>query len=63
MLEKLLLAATVTFSINFLLPAKSLEITKTGWEVYSGRKTTTEVINLLDKQPLIKAGKPTSFQF
>ena len=62
MLEKLLLAATVTFSIHFLLPANSSDITQMGWKVYSARKTTIEVVNFLGKQPLISAGNPTVFQ-
>ncbi|MGA9378633.1 MAG: hypothetical protein WBV73_07665 [Phormidium sp.] len=53
MLEKLLLAAAVTFSIHCLLATNSSDISQTNWEVYSVRKTTTEVVNLLVKQPLI----------
>lgn len=62
MLEKLLLAATVTFAINFLLPAKSLETTPMGWEVFSGRNTTTEVGNLVVKQAFVKTEQTTVFQ-
>lgn len=61
MLEKLLLAAAVTFSIHFLLPANSSGITQTDWKIYSGRKTNTEAVNVLGKQPLIKAWQPTVF--
>jgi hypothetical protein len=56
MWEKLILAATVTVVIHFLLPIKSANITHTGWEVLSETKTSTEVVNLLDQQPSIKVG-------
>lgn len=63
MLEKLLLAATVTLVIHFILPAKSLETTQMGWENISGRRTTTtEVANLVGKKPSLKAEKFTVFQ-
>lgn len=63
MLEKLLLAATVTLAIHFILPAKSLETTKMGWENFSERRnTTTKVANLVEKTPSLKAEKFTVFQ-
>lgn len=59
MLEKLLLAATVTFSIHFLLPAHSSDIAQTDWQVLSARKTTTTQTNLVDKQLLAEIWQPT----
>lgn len=63
MLEKLLLAATVTLAIHFLLPAKSLETTQIGWENFSQiRNTTTKVADLVDRKPSLKAENFTVFQ-
>jgi len=62
MLEKLLLAATVTFSIHFLFPANSSGITQMDWQVSFARKTTTEQGNLVAKQLLAEIWQPTDFQ-
>ncbi|MFB2937656.1 hypothetical protein ACE1B6_20605 [Aerosakkonemataceae cyanobacterium BLCC-F154] len=62
MLEKLLLAATVTFSIHFLLPVNSPDMTQTNWQVYSAKNTTTESENLVEQQLLAKIWQPTATQ-
>lgn len=62
MLEKLLLAATVTFSIHFLLPTNSSDVTRTDWQRYSASKITTEQSNSVDKQLLAKIGQPIDFR-
>lgn len=58
MLEKLLLAVTVTFSLNFLSSVNSPGITQMDWQIYSARKTTTELGNLADRQLLARIWQP-----
>ncbi|MFB2839005.1 hypothetical protein [Floridanema evergladense] len=62
MLEKLLLAATVTFSIHFLIPVSSSNIAQTNWQIGSARKTTRESANLVERKFLAEIWQPTDFR-
>lgn len=61
MLEKLLLAATVTFSIHFILPTNSSDVTQTDGQLYSASEITTEQSNSVDKQLLAEIWRPIDF--